>query len=143
MTALDQYIKDLLKTQEVDYFPFSLMENGKIEVPETRNNEIGAIVKTIDEFEIVGYDVAEVTSIFYFFCEITNEGDTSGEINPKTEKVLKKCLKFINAMRVSPFGITANSANPKLKAYEMITTAVEVGLSFSLTFRISIPQCWT
>lgn len=141
MTALDQYIKDLLKTQEVDYFPFSLMENGKIEVPETRNNEIGAIVKSIDKYKIVGYDTADVTSVFYFFCEITNEGDTNGEINPKIEKVLKKCLKFINAMRVSPFSTNPSGEQPELLAEEMITTAVEVGLSFSLTFRISIPQC--
>lgn len=140
MIQLDEYIEKALLEIDVEHLPFSLIENGLISVPESRTCDIGCIVKTIDEFTI-NKSTVDCKSTFYFFQEITQEGDVLCEINPKTESVLKKVLAFIRSLKSAPFATNPNGEPIVLKSNEMITTAVETGLSFSITFRLSYSQC--
>lgn len=141
MIQLDEYIKSALQTIEVEHIPFSIMENGQIEVAQSRKFPIGCIVKTIDKFGINQNGTVDCTSVFYFFQEITNQGDAIGEINVKSEGVLKKVLAFIRALKSAPFQTNPQGDAIELTAYEMLTTAVETGLSFNITFRLSYSQC--
>ncbi len=141
MIQLDEYIKDTLKSLEVEHIPFSLMEDGNVIVAQLRRYNVGCIVKTIENFTINQNGTVDCTSVFYFFKEITNNGDAVGEINPKSEMILKKVLAFIRAIKSAPFQTNPNSEQIVLSAYENITTAVETGLSFNITFRLSYSQC--
>ena len=141
MIQLDEYIKSALQSIQVEHIPFSVMENGQIEVAQSRKNGIGCIVKTIQEFGINQNGTVDCTSVFYFFQEITNQGDSVGEINVKSENVLKKVLAFIRALKSAPFQTNPNGEQIVLAAYEMLTTAVETGLSFNITFSLSYSQC--
>lgn len=141
MIQLDEYIKETLKTIEVEHIPFSVMEDGKIQVAHNRKHRIGCIVKTIQDFAINQNGTVDCTSVFYFFQEITQNGDTLGELNVKSEAVLKKVLAFIRGLKAAPFQTNPNKEQITLTAYEMITTAVETGLSFNVTFRLSYSQC--
>ena len=141
MIQLDEWIISVLEEIEVEHFPFSIMENGKIQVAQSTKYETGCIVKTIDSFKLNKNGTVDCKSVFYFFQEISQDGDVIDDLNIRSENILKKVISFTKKLNSAPFLTNPNGDEIELMAYENITTAVETGLSFSVTFRLSYSQC--
>lgn len=141
MIQLDEWIISVLEQIEVEHFPFSVMDNGKIQVAQSTKYETGCIVKTIESFKVNRNGTVDCKSVFYFFQEISQEGDVIDDLNVRSENILKKIIAFTKKLNSAPFLVNPNNDELELTAYEMITTAVETGLSFNVTFRLSYSQC--
>lgn len=141
MIELDIFLKQILEELGIEFLPFSLADTGKALVAELKYHEYGCIVKTVDKFRDNLNGTVDITSVFYLFSCINNNENVLYEINPKSENNLKKALKVIRKFREAPFQVNPTKEPIEMTTFENITTALEIGISFNLTFRMSYSQC--
>ena len=135
MTAIDTVIADALKKLDVQRFGCFFEQDGRISVGELRK-EFGCIVHDIQDDEAEGGTIQKKIGFYLFTTLGEKDVNDTDKSNPLQEKTLYKAMDFVAALKSCPY--TTKKITPYTQR-ALITSAVEVGREFILTFNYIRP----
>ena len=131
MTAIDTVIAEALKKLEIKRFGCFFDQDGKVAVTELKK-EFGCIVRDIQDDVNDANGTIQKKIGFYMFTTLGEKDvNDTDKTNPLQEKTLYKAMDFVAALKSCPY--EARRTTPYAHR-ALVTSAVEVGREFTMTF---------